>query len=258
MTSLQTNQLIVGYNERAISQPLQIDVPRQKFNVILGKNGCGKSTVLKTIARIIPAVKGDVFLDGQSIANFSNKEFARKVTFLAQDTVVPEGLTVEDLVWFGRHPHQGLFLDKSQSEQEIVDDALALTGLTAMRSCEVARVSGGQRQKAFIAMALAQDAPVMLLDEPISFLDLHYQLELLRLFKQLTRDRGKTVVAVLHEINLTAQFADHVFVLNDGQIDSQGAVQDILTEELIDRVYAVKAKKFLHPQYNVPQFSYCL
>ncbi|MFZ4842523.1 ABC transporter ATP-binding protein [Mycetocola saprophilus] len=250
-STLEAVALRVGYGQNPILPELSVTIPPGSFTVIVGPNACGKSTLLKSLARILPVESGRVLLDGADIKALRTKELARRVGLLPQSSVAPEAITVIDLVSRGRHPHQGVFRQWSAEDEAKVARALEDTGLIDLASATVDRLSGGQRQRVWIAMVLAQDTPIVLLDEPTTFLDLAHQIEVLELCARLHRD-GRTLVAVLHDLNQAARYATHLIALHEGQIVAEGAPAVVLTEDTVERVFGVRARIIPDPETGTP------
>lgn len=248
---LRATQLGVGYGDRRIIDDLTVAIPEGSFTVIVGPNACGKSTLLGALARILPAKSGTVVLDGQDIHRMRTKELARHIGLLPQSSIAPEAITVIDLVSRGRHPHQGVFRQWSAIDEERVQQALADTGLSDLANASVDRLSGGQRQRVWIAMVLAQDTPVVLLDEPTTFLDMAHQIEILELCVRLNRS-GRTLVAVLHDLNQAARYSSHLVAMRDGRIVAEGAPADVLTEATVESVFGVRSRVIADPETGTP------
>ena len=248
---LQARSLTTGYSERRIISDLDLQVPDGSFTVIIGPNGCGKSTLLRSLVRLIKPTSGTVLLDGADIAQTRTKQLARQIGLLPQTSIAPEGITVIDLVSRGRHPHQSALKRWSEHDERAVQEALVRTRLTDLTTRVVDELSGGQRQRVWIAMALAQQTPILLLDEPTTYLDISHQIDVLDLCTSLHRE-GRTLVAVLHDLNQAARYATHLIVLADGRIVARGAPADIVTEELILRVFGVGARVIADPETNSP------
>lgn len=250
--SLSAESLRLAYGDRTIVEGLDLHVPPGRITAIVGANGCGKSTLLRALARLIPARAGRVVLDGRSLHTRPTKEIARTLGLLPQTPVAPEGIVVADLVGRGRHPHQKLLARLTAHDHEIVARALQATGTTAFADRSVDELSGGQRQRVWIAMALAQETDILLLDEPTTFLDLAHQVEVLDLLTDLNRDRGTTIVMVLHDMNLAARYADHLFAMRDGRIVASGAPSEVLTSDLIRDVFDLDALVVPDPVSGTP------
>jgi iron complex transport system ATP-binding protein len=239
--SLAADALTLAYGDRVIVDDLQLEVPPGRITAIVGANGCGKSTLLRALARLISPKAGQVVLDGKALHARPSKEVARTLGLLPQSPIAPEGIAVADLVGRGRHPHQKLLARWSARDYEVVAQSLAVTGTDDLADRSVDELSGGQRQRVWIAMALAQETDILLLDEPTTFLDVAHQVEVLDLLTDLNRDRGTTIVMVLHDMNLAARYADHLFALRSGRIVASGAPNEVMTSELIREVFDLDA-----------------
>lgn len=248
---LAARNLCLAYDKVPVCQDVSLDIPGDEFTVIIGPNGCGKSTLLKALARSLRPVSGQVLLDDAPILSYAAKQVARRVALLPQHVVTPEGIRVYDLVGRGRYPYHSLLRQSSPNDNEAIDSAIELTGIGDLLERPVAELSGGQRQRVWVAMTLAQQTPTLLLDEPTTSLDIAYQYEMLELFAQLQHD-GRTIVAVLHDLNQAARFADHLIVMRDGAIVSRGRPSDMLTEELVEDVFALKSQIVPDPQTGSP------
>lgn len=248
---LRASSVHVGYDEQPIIEGLDFEVPAHSFTVIIGPNACGKSTLLKALARLLKPSDGSVLLDGTDIFTLKTKDVAKRLGLLPQTSLAPEGIRVADLVARGRFPHQGMFDRWSEADERAVTDAMAATRVDALSSRFVDELSGGQRQRVWVAMALAQEAPVLLLDEPTTFLDISHQYELLELFRRL-RGEGRTLVAVLHDLNQAARFATHLVVMRDGEIVAQGRPGEVLTAELVEDVFSLPCRIIDDPETGTP------
>ncbi|TDH39312.1 ABC transporter ATP-binding protein [Pseudohoeflea suaedae] len=249
---LRAEDLGAGYGERSVFDHLDIAFPSGRITAIVGANACGKSTLLRTLSRLLPARRGRVLLDGRSIHHLPSRELARTLGLLPQSPVAPEGITVADLVSRGRHPHQGLFSRWTGTDERAVADALDATGTAELAERAVDELSGGQRQRVWIAMALAQKTDVLLLDEPITFLDISHQVEVLDLLTDLNRSRGTTIVMVLHDLNLAARYADCLVAMAGGHIRSVGAPEIVLTEEGVRQVFGLDCRVLTDPTSGRP------
>jgi len=234
---LEAKNIISGYDKKIIVDGIDIAIPGNKISVIIGANACGKSTLLKTLARLIKPVSGTVVIDGKMISSIPSKRLAQVLGLLPQSPVVPEGITVWDLVSRGRYPYQTFAKSMDIKDMEAVKEALEIMKITELAHRSVDELSGGQRQRVWIAMALAQQTDILLLDEPTTYLDIAYQVEILDLLTDLNRRRGTTIVMVLHDINLTARYADYIFALRNGKLIAQGKPAEIITSELISNVF---------------------
>ncbi|MCI2958482.1 ABC transporter ATP-binding protein [Agromyces atrinae] len=235
---LGAENVTVGYDKRVISRELSVDIPDGSFTVIVGPNACGKSTLLRTLSRLITPTAGQVVLDGRAMATYRAKEVARTLGLLPQTALAPDGITVADLVARGRHPHQSFVRQWSVADERAVRDAMAATGVEELSGRLVDELSGGQRQRVWVAMVLAQQTPLLLLDEPTTFLDIAHQIELMELFTDLN-EAGSTLVAVLHDLNQAARYGTHIIAMKDGAIVAQGAPADIVTAELVEDVFGL-------------------
>ncbi|MER2127751.1 ABC transporter ATP-binding protein [Solibacillus sp.] len=250
--TLQTNNLHAGYEQKLILNDVNISIPQNKISIIIGANGCGKSTLLKTMARLIKPASGEVILDGKSIHQMPPKKLAKTLGLLPQSPVVPEGITVADLVGRGRFPHQTLFGSWSKKDYEAVAEALEMMNITEFADRNIDELSGGQRQRVWIAMALAQQTDILFLDEPTTYLDITYQVEILDLLTDLNKKYGTTIVMVLHDINLSARYADYLFTMKEGQLIAEGTPQDIVTSELIKETFQLECAVITDPVSHTP------
>jgi iron complex transport system ATP-binding protein len=239
--SLAAQSLTLAYGDRVIVDDLDLVVPPGRITAIVGANGCGKSTLLRALARLLAPRDGQVLLDGAQLHTIPSKEVARTLGLLPQSPVAPEGIAVADLVGRGRHPHQRLLSRWTERDYRVVAESLAATGTEDLADRSVDELSGGQRQRVWIAMALAQETDILLLDEPTTFLDVAHQIDVLDLLTDLNRDRGTTIVMVLHDMNLAARYADHLFALRDGRVVADGAPNEVVTSELIREVFDLDA-----------------
>ncbi len=235
---LHTEAVTLRYGERTISSDLTVFIPDGSFTVIVGPNACGKSTLLRALSRLLVPTEGQVILDGRSIGDRPAKEVARRLGLLPQSAVAPDGITVADLVARGRYPHQSFLRQWSTTDETAVTSAMEATRVAELSDRLVDELSGGQRQRVWIAMVLAQDTPILLLDEPTTFLDIAHQIELLDLLADL-RARGRTVVAVLHDLNHACRYASHLIAMKHGAIVAQGSPSAIVTEKLVGDVFGL-------------------
>lgn len=235
---LSMDQASLGYDENTISHDLTVSIPDNSFTAIIGPNGCGKSTLLRGLSRVIRPSKGQVLLDGRELSTYKPKEIARELGLLPQTSLAPDGIRVADLVARGRAPYQNLIQQWRASDEDAVAKALAATRLTELSARLVDELSGGQRQRVWVAMLLAQQTPIMLLDEPTTFLDIAHQFELLELLRAFN-EAGKTVVTVLHDLNQAARYADHLIVMNDGRVVITGPPKEVITAALIEEVFGL-------------------
>jgi len=249
---LQAKQLCAGYDAKTILDQISLQIPSNQISVIIGANGCGKSTLLKTLARIIKPVSGEVLLDGQPLHKIPSKQLARLIGLLPQSPIVPEGITVADLVGRGRFPHQNLFGTWSKKDVEAVAEAMEMMNIASLANRNMDELSGGQRQRVWIAMALAQQTDILFLDEPTTYLDITYQIEILDLLTDLNRNYGTTIVMVLHDINLSARYADYLFALHQGKLIAEGKPSEVITSGLIKDVFGLDCTIIQDPVSNSP------
>lgn len=252
MGRLRGDNITIGYDDREIIKNLTVDIEDGRITSIIGPNGCGKSTLLKALARIITLKEGQVFLDGEDIHQSSTKEMAKKLAILPQSPTVADGLTVGELVSYGRFPYQRGFGRLTKEDKEIIDWALYSTGTHEFKYRSVNDLSGGQRQRVWIAMALAQKTDIIFLDEPTTYLDISHQLEILELVQQLNREQGTTIVMVLHDINQAVRFSDHIIAMKNGRIVTQGAIEEVLTNQVLEEVFNIDAELSTDPRTGKP------
>ncbi|ONI68188.1 cobalamin/Fe3+-siderophore ABC transporter ATP-binding protein [Kribbella sp. ALI-6-A] len=250
--SLAAEQLAVGYDQREIIHDLSVRIPTGKITVIVGANACGKSTLLKTLARLLKPSKGAVLLDGKSIQQVSTREVATKLGLLPQSPTAPEGITVADLVGRGRYPHQGWIRQWTKADDEAVAAAMISTDVLEIADRPIDELSGGQRQRVWIAMALAQETNILLLDEPTTFLDLTHQFEVLDLLVDLNKRDDRTIVLVLHDLNQACRFADHLIAMKDGDIVCEGDPREVITEQIVENVFGLAVKIVPDPVAGSP------
>ncbi|WP_127537559.1 ABC transporter ATP-binding protein [Paenibacillus illinoisensis] len=235
----QAEDLVAGYDNKTVIHGVDLAIPSNQISVIIGANGCGKSTLLKTLARLIKPISGKITLDGKPISKFPPKQLARVVGLLPQSPIVPEGISVADLVGRGRFPHQSLLSGWTKKDYEAVAEAMEIMDITEFANHNIDELSGGQRQRVWIAMALAQQTDILFLDEPTTFLDITYQVEILDLLTDLNRKHGTTIVMVLHDINLSARYADHIIALVEGKLVAEGAPSDVITSTMVKDIFGL-------------------
>ncbi|WP_042352890.1 ABC transporter ATP-binding protein [Bacillus massiliigorillae] len=252
MVRLYTDNLNIGYDERLIVKNLSVKIPDKKITVIIGPNGCGKSTLLKAITRIIPFHSGSVILDGENIKKDSTKKLAQKLAILPQTPESASGLTVGELVSYGRFPYQKGFGRLTKKDYEVIDWALEVTGTQEFKFRSVDALSGGQRQRVWIAMALAQETEMIFLDEPTTYLDMAHQLEVLELLQKLNQEQERTIVMVLHDLNQAARFADYIIALKDGEIIKAGDCEEVIDKDVLKKVFNIDAEIGRDPRTNKP------
>jgi iron complex transport system ATP-binding protein len=248
---LRAENLTLSYDQRVVTEGLSVSIPDGSFTVIVGPNACGKSTLLKALARLLKPTAGTVFLDGEPISGYPAKQVAHRLGMLPQTPIAPNGITVGDLVARGRYAHQSLLRQWSREDEAIVGEALALTETLELSGRYVAELSGGQRQRVWLAMVLAQQTPIMLLDEPTTFLDIAHQIEVLDLCADL-HDQGRTLVAVLHDLNLACRYADHLIAMRAGAIVAQGSPAEVVTADLVRRVFGMDCRVIADPETGTP------
>ena len=244
--------LSLGYGERLVVDDLSVTIPPGKVTVVVGANACGKSTLLRGLARLLAPRSGAVLLDGADIASRPTKDVARVLGLLPQTPLAPDGITVADLVGRGRYPHQGWLRRWTPDDDAAVANALELTSVLDLAGRSVDELSGGQRQRVWIAMTLAQRTPLLLLDEPTTFLDVAHQVDVLDLLADLNRDLGRTVVMVLHDLNLAARYAHHLVAMKDGRIVAEGAPAEVVTEAVVEEVFGLRSRVVPDPVTGTP------
>jgi iron complex transport system ATP-binding protein len=250
--ALTTRQLTLAYDGNVIIQGLDLAIPQGQITTLVGPNGCGKSTLLRGMARLLKPLSGSVVLDGNAIARLPSKILAQRLGILPQSPVAPEGLTVRELVAQGRYPHQTWLRQWSKQDERNVEEAIATTHLQDFANRPLDSLSGGQRQRAWIAMALAQDTATLLLDEPTTYLDLAHQIEVLDVLYQLNRQAGRTIVMVLHDLNMACRYSHHLIALRNGQVMAQGKPAAVVTEAMVEEVFALKSRIVTDPVSNTP------
>lgn len=248
---LETRLLELSHGQTTIINGLNLRVQPGRVTAIVGPNGCGKSTLLAGLARLLKPRAGAVLLDGKAIGELPSRQVARQLALLPQDASAPDGLTVSDLIRFGRQPHQGLLRQWSTDDEAVVDAALKAADLIELAERPLDSMSGGQRQRAWIAMAIAQQTPLLLLDEPTSALDLGHQLEVFELIRMLA-NAGKTVVMVVHDLSQACRYADHLVAMQSGRIIAEGVPAEIVTPELVKTLYGVRCVLLKDPVSGTP------
>lgn len=252
MARLSTNLLSLSYGARNIVRELNLSVPDGVITALVGANGSGKSTILKSLARILSPVQGGVYLDGKLIHRQPTKEVAKHLAILPQNPTSPEGLTVRELVSFGRYPHQKGFGVLTAEDNRMIDWALEATGMTAFNDRSVDHLSGGQRQRAWIAMALAQGTEMLLLDEPTTFLDMAHQMEVMILLEKLNKEQKRTIVMVVHDLNHAARYAQHLVALKNGTVLYEGHPESVMTSRMLREVFNIDADIVPDPRTGAP------
>lgn len=251
-TRLATDRLSLGYGERPVVDAVDLAVPDGRVTAVVGANACGKSTLLKGMSRLLRPTGGAALLDGEAVHRLPTKEVARTVGLLPQSPVVPDGVTVADLVARGRHPHRGALRRWGTEDEAAVAEALATTGTTELAGRVVDELSGGQRQRVWLALALAQRTDLLLLDEPTTYLDLAHQVAVLDLLRDLNRQRGTTLVMVLHDLGLAARYADHVVAMREGRVHAVGTPHEVVTEETVRAVLDLECRVVPDPVAGTP------
>ena len=250
--ALRARGVTLGYDRRIVVDGLDLSIERGTVTTLIGANGSGKSTVLSALGRLLSPVAGTVELDGEPLRSLPGKAVARRLAVLPQKPLTPSATTVRDLVSRGRHPHQSLLRPWTPADAAAIDDALDATGLRDLAGRDVGSLSGGQLQRAWLALVLAQQADVLLLDEPTTFLDLAHQLEILRLVRSINRRRGTTVVMVLHDLTLAARYSDRLVVVGAGRVLADGAPWEVLTPELLREAFDLDAVVLTDPTSGAP------
>ncbi|OMI37395.1 iron-siderophore uptake system ATP-binding component [Streptomyces sparsogenes DSM 40356] len=249
---LTAEGLTLAYDRRTVAEDLSVAIPDHSFTVIVGPNACGKSTLLRALSRMLRPATGSVLLDGQAIGSLPAKKVARTLGLLPQSSIAPDGITVADLVARGRYPHQGLLRQWSETDERIVGESMAATGVAELADRYVDELSGGQRQRVWIAMAIAQQTPLLLLDEPTTYLDIQHQIDVLDLCAQLHEEQGRTLVAVLHDLNHAARYATHLIAMRGGEVVAEGPPGEVVTAELVERVFGLRCQVIDDPETGTP------
>lgn len=252
MSILEARNLTIAYGPEPVIKDLNLTIPQGQITVLIGSNGCGKSTLLRTMARLQAPRSGTVLLNGAEIAKLPTKEIAKRMSILPQGPSAPEGLTVNQLVRQGRYAHQSWLKQWSREDERMVCQALESTRLTELADRPVDALSGGQRQRAWIAMTLAQGAETLLLDEPTTYLDMSHQIEVLDLLFELNEQEQRTIVMVLHDLNLACRYAHHVVAVNEKSIYAQGQPEEIVTRELVRHVFGMECEITMDPLFGTP------
>lgn len=252
MFRLNTVQLQLSYDHRTIVEDLNIQIPDGQITALVGANGSGKSTILKAMARIMQPTGGQVLLDGKSIHKQSTREVAKQMAILPQNPTAPEGLTVTELVSFGRFPYQKGFGSLKAEDKDMVQWAIEVTGMSEFHDRPIDQLSGGQRQRAWIAMALAQDTDILFLDEPTTYLDMAHQLEVLHLLERLNRTAGRTIVMVVHDLNHASRYAQHMIAIKQGKAVAYGSPVEVMTVEVLREVFGIEADIVKDPRSGLP------
>lgn len=249
---LRAQQVTLAYDQRVVAENLSITIPDGSFTVVVGPNACGKSTLLRALARLLRPRRGSVYLDGREISSYRSKEVARRLGLLPQTSVAPDGIAVLDLVARGRFPHQTVLRQWSTEDERVVAESLAATGVADLADRAVEDLSGGQRQRVWLAMALAQQTDLLLLDEPTTFLDVTHQVEVLDLCAELRETGGRTIVAVLHDLNQACRYATHLVAMSAGKIVAEGEPTAIVDADLVRDVFGLACRVIPDPETGTP------
>lgn len=249
---LLAENLSSGYGNRTVVNDVNLSLPMNKISVIIGANGCGKSTLLKTLSKLVTPSKGKVYLNNEDIHKYPSKELAKSLGLMPQSPIVPEGISVADLVTRGRFPYRQPLKGMSKEDYRIVNEAMDMMKITDLADRCVDELSGGQRQRVWLALALAQDTDILLLDEPTTYLDISYQIEILDMLREINKKKGTTVAMVLHDINLSARYADYIFAVSNGKLLAHGEPEEIIKEEIIQKVYGLNCKVIKDPVTQRP------
>ena len=249
---LKGNNLVLSYENREIIHNVDITIPPNKISVIIGSNGCGKSTLLKSFVRLLKPKSGNITINDKQLKDFHSKELAQILGFLPQSPIVPEGISVFDLVSRGRFPYQSFLKGSSNEDKQAVEEALKIMDIEELANRNVDELSGGQRQRVWIAMALAQQTDILLLDEPTTYLDISYQIEILDLLTDINRKHKTTIVMVLHDINLSARYADYIFAISKGNLICEGSPLEVISEQLIKQVFNLDCVVIQDPVSKTP------
>lgn len=252
MKSIEAQKLKLGYDHSIIIDEVSFEIPENKISIFIGSNGCGKSTMLRSFARLLKPIDGSIILNGEDIASISTKTIAKNLAILPQSPMAPGSLTVRELVEMGRHPYQSWKNKYTDEDKEMVNKALKSTQTLELSDMNVDSLSGGQRQRVWIAMVLAQGTDIILLDEPTTYLDMTHQIEVLDLLYRLNRDEKKTIVMVLHDLNLSCRYADHIIAIKNKGVYKKGKPDDVITKETVKDVFNMDCMIIKDPIYNTP------
>ncbi|MCQ6277455.1 ABC transporter ATP-binding protein [Bacillus sp. V3B] len=252
MSSLEVSSLTLGYSDTIIIEDLDLEIPKGEITVFVGANGCGKSTLLRSLARLLKPKSGHVLLEGDVVGNLSTKEVAKRLAILPQGPIAPEGLTVLQLVKQGRYPHQSWLKQWSREDEEVVNQALEATQMKEFSERTVDSLSGGQRQRAWIGMTLAQKTDIILLDEPTTYLDMAHQIEVLDLLFELNEQEGRTILMVLHDLNLACRYAHNIVAVSNQKVYSQGRPEEVITSDMVKDVFHMNCDIIKGPIFGTP------
>ncbi|MDI6100076.1 ABC transporter ATP-binding protein [Actinoplanes sp. NEAU-A12] len=249
---LSGSAMTLAYDKRVIAENLSVEIPDGSFTVIIGPNACGKSTLLRALSRLLKPTTGTVLLDGRDVHSQPTRAVAKTLGLLPQSSTAPDGITVAELVARGRYPHQGLLRRWSAEDERVVIESMEATGVADLTDRAVDELSGGQRQRVWLAMALAQQTPLLLLDEPTTYLDIAHQIEVLDLCAELHETQGRTLVAVLHDLNHAARYATHLIAMRSGKVARSGPPSEVLTAELVEDVFGLPCRVIDDPETGTP------
>lgn len=252
MEAISVNNLSVAYDDNLIIEHMNLSIPKGKISILIGANGCGKSTLLKSIARIIKPKSAEILINGKNIKNQKEKHIATQIAFLPQGPVCPSGITVKELVAYGRFPHQRMIGGLKAHDKDVIQWAIEETGLKEFADREIENLSGGQRQRAWIAMTLAQETDIIMLDEPTTYLDMSYQLEVLQVLEKLNKEKNITIVMVLHELNNACRFANNIIGLKNGKVICKGAPKEAINKENLKEIYGIDVNLQLSENKKYP------
>ncbi|MFC3886653.1 ABC transporter ATP-binding protein [Bacillus songklensis] len=252
MQALETKSLTLSYGDTIIIDELNLTIPKGEITVFIGSNGCGKSTLLRSLARLLKPQSGSILIEGEMVSKLPTKEIAKRLAILPQGPIAPEGLTVLQLVKQGRYPYQKWYRQWSEEDEQIVNSALQATGMEELADRFVDSLSGGQRQRAWIAMTLAQDTDIILLDEPTTYLDMTHQIEILDLLFELNEKEERTIIMVLHDLNLACRYAHHLVAIKDKTVYAQGKPEQVISCELVKDVFNMNCEVTVDPLFGTP------
>ncbi|GGN66342.1 ABC transporter [Actinoplanes lobatus] len=252
MTRLSGTGMTLAYDKRVIAEDLSVEIPDGSFTVIIGPNACGKSTLLRALSRLLKPTTGTVLLDGKDVHSQPTRTVAKTLGLLPQSSTAPDGITVAELVARGRYPHQSILRRWSAEDERVVEESMESTGVADLADRNVDELSGGQRQRVWLAMALAQQTPLLLLDEPTTYLDIAHQIEVLDLCAELHERQGRTLVAVLHDLNHAARYATHLIAMRSGKVARSGQPGEVLTAELVEEVFGLPCRVIDDPETGTP------
>ena len=252
MSEIRAKHITIAYDDKTVIQNLSTKITDGKITTIIGANGCGKSTLLKALTRIQAVKAGQILIDGRAITDLPTKEIAKQIALLPQVLEATEDITVYELVSYGRFPHQSYFGQLSDIDKAKIKRAMEMTKITNLANKKIDALSGGQRQRVWIAMALAQDTDTIFLDEPTTYLDMNHQLEILELLKKLNQETKKTIIMVLHDLNLSARFSDDLIAMKNGAIYYHGQVEEVMTTDILRDIFSIEAQIGQDPVHNCP------